>query len=308
MEVYGLRVKQLRPGLRTIKTGIAVLLAIVLTRLMTDEPLSLFYATLGAVVGMETTLSKAIRQGVTQMVGVLCGTVVGYGVVLLFPPAPPTMPPAWAVGLGLILLILLLNLFRLSFSLSLACLVFLWAVLMPTKSVFTDSLLRMRDTAVGVGTAIVLNVAVRPYNNKKRILSLLRRLRGRILGELNDLVIGERYPDLPESVALLRRLERELELYRSQRFLHRKNDEQALLYGCIQLTERMLQELEAICGMDSLGDLATENAERMRQMGLELPEADVAPRKCTRHDTIVMNYHLDKLLAACRCLDELTDA
>ena len=69
----------------------------------------------------------------------------------------------------------------------------------------------------------------------------------------------------------------------------------------------MVQELEAICGMDSLGDLAMENAAAMQELGLELPEAGLPARKCTRHDTIVMNYHLEKLLSAYRYLTELLE-
>ena len=40
---------------------------------------------------------------------------------------------------------------------------------------------------------------------------------------------------------------------------------------------------------------------------MELPEAGLSSRKCTRHDTIVMNYHLDKLLSAYQYLNELIE-
>ena len=71
--------------------------------------------------------------------------------------------------------------------------------------------------------------------------------------------------------------------------------------------DKTVEELEAICGMDTLGDLSTENAETMRTLGMAIPEAGIAGRKCTRHDTIVMNYHLEKLLSACRYLAELME-
>ena len=58
----------------------------------------------------------------------------------------------------------------------------------------------------------------------------------------------------------------------------------------------MVQELEVVCGMDSLGELSEENAERLKSLGVVPPAA--ALRRCDPSDTIVMNYHLEKLLAA----------
>ena len=295
--------KNLRPGLRMVKTAISVILSIVLVRQFAEEPLSVFYAAFGALISMETTFSKSIMQGLTQLIGVLAGTVVGYLSVFLF----PEITPAWFIGIGVLLLLLLSNTFNLSFSASLSCIIFLSACLMPTDNILRDSLLRLRDTSVGLGIALAVNALIRPSNNKKRILYLLRKLIRQVCADLEQMVVREQYPNLQECVDLLRRIDRENELYHSQRFFHRKNNCEALLGGCQQLAHRMVEELEAICGMDSPGDLATENAAVMQQLGMELPEAGLSSRKCTRHDTIVMNYHLDKLLSAYQYLNELIE-
>jgi len=127
----------------------------------------------------------------------------------------------------------------------------------------------------------------------------------RIPRDLESMVVYERFPDLQPNVELLRRIDRELELYHSQRFIHRKQDEEALLQGCRRLADRILLELEAICGMDSLGDLAPENEELLRVLGLAIPEQGIHPRKCTSQDTVVMNYHLQNFLSAYQYLGEL---
>ena len=62
----------------------SVILSIVLVRQFAEEPLSVFYAAFGALISMETTFSKSIMQGLTQLIGVLAGTVVGYLSVFLF--------------------------------------------------------------------------------------------------------------------------------------------------------------------------------------------------------------------------------
>ncbi len=290
-------------GLRIFKTALAVTLSILLVRLFVTNTLTEFYAAFGALIAMETTFFKSLKQALTQLIGVLAGTVFGYLSVLLF----PTFTPAWIAGIGVLILLVLSQVFKLSFSASLSCIIFLSACLMPPENLLRDSLFRLRDTAVGIGVALVVNALIRPYNNKKRILSVLAQLRALMPPLLHERVVRERIPDLSVLVPLLRQLDREMELYHSQRFFHRKHDDEALLAGCKQLVERMVEELEAICGMDSPGDLAMENAARMMELGMELPESGISGRKCTRHDTIVMNYHLDKLLAAYRYLGELME-
>ena len=296
-----LRWKHISLGTRVVKTAVAVTLSVFLIRFFTTDDLSVFYAGFGALIAMDTTFSNSLRQGLTQLIGVLAGTVMGYLSVLLF----PSMTPAWMAGLGVLLLIVLCNALKLSFSASLACIIFLSACLTPTEDIVRDSLFRLRDTSVGIGIALAVNALIRPYNNKKRILALLGTLRAQIPGHIEEIVVREQFPDLQESIALLRRLDRELSLYHSQHFFHRRHDDEALLRGCYQLAQRMLQEMEAICGMDCLGDLAMENAAVMQELGMELPEAGLPERKCTRHDTIVMNYHLDKLLSAYQYLGEI---
>lgn len=296
-------IKHIPFGPRMLKTAIAVTLAVLLIRLFDTEPLSVFYAAFGALIAMDTTFSKSLMQGLTQLIAVFAGTVFGYLSVLLF----PEFTPAWMVGLGVLLLIFLCHSLKLSFTTTLSCIVFLSACLTPTDNILHDSFLRLRDTSVGVGIALLVNIAIRPYNNKKRILSLLRSMRDQIPKDVEQLVVFEQYPDLTEHIALIRHLDRELELYHSQHFFHRKDDEEALLRGCHQLAQRMIQELEAIRGMDALGDLASENEETMRSLGLRVPKEGIQNRKCTRRDTIVMNYHLDKLFAAYDYLGELMD-
>lgn len=286
-----------------LKTALAVMLSILLVRLFATDSQTVFYAAFGAVIAMETTFSKSLMQGLTQLIGVLAGTVFGYVSVLLF----PNITPAWIAGVGVLILLVLSKLLKLSFTASLSCIIFLSACLTPTDNILRDSLFRLRDTSVGVGIALVINALIRPYNNKKRIMTMLTQLRSQVPKKLRQIVVEERFPDLTEEVELLRRLDRELQLYHSQRFFHRTNNDEALLFGCKQLAERMVQELEAICGMDSPGDLAMENAALMQELGMDLPEAGISGRKCTRHDTIVMNYHLDRLLAAYRYLGELME-
>lgn len=295
--------KHLPFGLRTVKTALAVTIALLIVRIYTDNSDAMFYAALGALVAMDTTLNRSLQQSLTQLLSVLFGTIVGFCVLYIF----HTSIPAWIVGIGIMLLILICNFLKFSYTITLSCIVFLSACMYGShsKDLLTDAALRMANTAIGLATALLVNITIRPYNNKGNILKLLKKLRSQIPQDLESIVVLERFPDIQPLIELLRSIDRELALYHAQRFFHRKNDDEALLGGCLQLAERMVQELEAICGMDSLGDLASDNANRLIALGIDLPNDGINDRKCTRRDTIVMNYHLDKLLTAYEYLGEL---
>lgn len=297
--------KHLPFGLRTLKTAISVTVALLIVRLYTNDNDAMFYAALGALVAMDTTLDRSLHQGITQLLSVLFGTLVGYAVLFVFHASIP----AWIVGLGVLVLILLCNMLKFSHTITLSCIVFLSACMYNSHSndLLRDAALRMVNTSIGLATALLVNIALRPYNNKSRILSTLKKLRRQIPKDLESIVVHERFPDNQSYIVLIRAIEHELSMYHAQRFFHRKNDEEALLSGCLQLAERMVQELEAICGMDCLGDIASDNEARLKALNITLPERGISNRKCTRRDTIVMNYHLDKLLSAYDYLGELME-
>lgn len=288
-------------GSRILKSALSVTLAIFLVRLITENTDAVFFAAFGALLGIERTLSAALRQGLTQIVSVICGTVLGYISALFF----PVMTPALLVGVGILLLITLCNRLKIHYAITLSCLVFLSATLTPSEDLLGDSIQRVVYTAMGIAMALLINAVIRPYNNKRRITELLQSLRDQLLLQVEQIVVLERFPDLAKDLVLVRRLDQELELYHEQHFFHRRQDDEALLRGCHQLAQRMMQELEAICGMDCLGDIAQENRELLEASGLKIPPERLLPRKCTRRDTIVMNYHLEKFLAAYRYLGEL---
>lgn len=289
-------------GPRVLKTALSVTIAVLLSRLITDNADAVFFAAFGAMLGIERSISAALRQGLTQVVSVVCGTVLGYGAALLF----PNSTPAVLVGTGILVVIVLCNRLKINYAITLSSLVFLSATLTPSDDLLGDSILRVVFTAGGILIALLINIVIRPYSNKRRIVQLLRELQGKLLKQAEQIVVLERFPDLSGDLVLVRSLDQELILYHEQRFLRKKNDE-ALLNGCNQLVQRMMQELEAICGMDCLGDIALENRAILEQLGLKIPAERLLPRKCTRRDTIVMNYHLEKFLAGYRYLNELLD-
>lgn len=286
-------------GLRTLKTAIAVTLAVLITGWFSS--ISSFYAALGAMAAMDRTISDSLKNCITQMVGVICGGIIGYLIVLAF-----GVPQAWIVGLGAMLVILVCNFFKIPFAISLSCVVMFSICLEPGDNILHDTVCRLRDTAIGLVIAVIVNITIQPYNNTRRIVGLLRRLIDMVPLLVRASVLDEKYPDLRPVAGLLETLDKEINVFRRQRFLRRKPLKYDVVYleGCQQLAVRIQQELGAICCMDTFGNIGVENGKRLAELGLALPE-DTQKRKCTKHDTIVMNYHLEKLLDARKYLQQL---
>ena len=283
-------------GLRTVKTGLAVALALFFADLR-GSPLPIF-AAIGAIVAMSRTVGDAFETCRTQFFGILLGAGFGAVFVNLFEGFRYI-----GTGLGLILLILLCVQLRLQFAVPLACIVFVSICLSPANEAFEYGANRLLDTSIGLATALAVNVLIKPYNNRARITSLLTHFLQSVPAYVEERVLHGRYPDLAPLRAQLDRIASELAIFEKQRAFraHSRAAQAAFLRGCEQLAQSVWQELSALCTMDEIGRLSPENAAQLSVLGLTAPDGAAAPPR-TDAD-IVANYHLDNLLRAYQYLE-----
>lgn len=290
-------------GLRTVKTGLAVMIALFLDTL---RPASLpIFAAIGAIVVMSRTLSDAITAATTQLAGITCGALAGCLFALLFPNDRYV-----AIGLGLILLIPLCHPLRIGFAVPLTCIVFVSVCLYdPARGTpVAYAINRFLDTSIGLATGFVINAVVKPYNNHSLILRLFEEYLASYLPALRELLLYGHYPTLSPFEAKLRRLHDEIRIFSEQPFPYRKQRkvEGAYLSGCYQLAEKMYMALSALCGMDTLGLPCEKSVKRLAALDIELPS--VLPKAKLDENDIVLNYHLNTLLDARGFLIELLNA
>lgn len=290
-------------GLRTIKTGLAVVLALLLDSLR-PNPLPIF-AAIGAIVVMSRTLSDAITAATTQLAGITCGALAGCLFTLLFPNDRYI-----AIGLGLILLIPICQPLRIGFAVPLTCIVFVSVCLYdPTRGTpVAYAISRFLDTSIGLAVGFAINAVLKPYNNHSLILRLFGEYTAAYLSALQELLLSGHYPALPPFETKLRRLHDEIRIFSEQPFPHRKQrkEESAYLFGCYQLAEKMYLALSALCGMDTLGTPNEKNRQRLAALGVALPSP--ASHSKPEEYSIVLNYHLHTLLDARSYLTELLSA
>lgn len=296
--------KQNRPhmphiGLRTVKTGLAVALALWLADLRGSP--SPIFAAIGAIVAMHRTLGDAFQMCLTQLFGILLGA--GFGTVFV------SLIPAFrylGIGLGLIGLILLCVQLKLQYAVSLACMVFVSICLSPPEEAFFYGSNRLLDTSIGLITALAINILLKPYNNAARITSQLEQFLAAVPPFVEQRELLGHYPQIEPLRAQLRRLNSELEIFEKQYAVHERTHRQdaIVLRGCEQLAQIIVQELSALCAMDERGHVSPENAERLAILHLTVPEDLPAPSR-SRED-IVCNYHLENLLRAYQYMQDLS--
>lgn len=284
-------------GLRTVKTGLAVAIALLIAGLR-DAAMPIL-AAIGAIGAMSRTLHDSWEVCLTQFAGILIGCTLAYFYVTLLPFC---RDPA-AIGLGLIGIITLCNFLRLDYAISLSCIIFV-SICLSGDDVLWYAVNRFADTSTGLAVAYAVNALIKPYNNRGAILREIDAFLSELTPLLRDRVAAEHYPNLDVLHERLLHLDAELEIYEQQSFPLRKERRGDCIYlrGCQQLAERIMQEFDALCMMDVPGVLSQENFQRLEARGMDLPRPKRAGQDA--HSS-VMNYHLGNLLDAYAYLEEM---
>lgn len=284
-------------GLRTFKTGLATALALLFADLR-HSPLPIF-AAIGAIVAMNRTVGDAFESCRTQFFGIVLGAGFGALFVSLFVEFRYI-----GIGLGLIALIWLCVKLRLQFAVPLASIVFVSVCLSTADSAFLYGVNRLIDTSIGLATALVINIVLKPYNNRARITGLFTHFMQSIPAYVEKRVIYGQYPDLSPLTQQLHYISEELSVFEKQHMLHAHGHraQSTYLRGCEQLAQTVLQELTSLCAMDEKGRLSPQNAEKLSLLGLSVP--DSLPILSATEADVVGNYHLRNLLQAYHYLSE----
>ena len=290
-----------RLGLRTVKTALSVMLSLYIASLFGE--LSIFPA-LASVSVMARSFDDGLRECRNQAVGIVIGGIFGCAIAYLVP-----YPPIWVMGLGVMFIIFFCASFNVGFSCSLSCAIFIVACMTDPSEVGSSVLTRFFHTAIGLGTGLVINYAVLPYNNSQKIIELLWELTDDIPTYLEQRFFLNQLPDLTEAQEKLDRLQYELSIYRHQRFVKKRlqRDEYSFMSGCLQLAQRCQRELQVLCAMEQVGIRDPELLQRMLDAGVGLPETGLPNHAPTPEEDTVTSYHLNRLLDARAFLIELLE-
>ncbi|MEG2787005.1 MAG: aromatic acid exporter family protein [Romboutsia sp.] len=138
-------------GMRTVKTGIAVMMCILLGQFLVQK---LFYCAIACVISVQDTVKGSMKVGLNRVKGTIIGGIIGFLFALIQPGEPILC------GLGVMLTIYTCNVLKIN-SVVVACVTFLAIHLgVGTYNPAYYSFHRVIDTSVGVVIGVVINYLI----------------------------------------------------------------------------------------------------------------------------------------------------
>ena len=283
---------RLRIGLRTVKTVIAVVLAMALVDHLGTSTSKLIFAMLGAMAAVQPTFKESWESCLTQIVGVLFGAAAG--VLLRLLPGSHLI----AVGIGILLVITLYNTLRIPYSPSLPCFVVVMVCVTPDVQPFQYAIERIWDTAIGLAVGMAINTLVFPYDNSRRIRATAESLDKVLIGFLEELFDGDDIlPDAAQMRKTIDAMDRELQLFANQKLilrLRRQKEELEVFRTCENKARELVARMEVLSQMGIPGRLDGENRRRLKACGANI--RDERPLDSVLERDVVTNYHVRQIL------------
>ena len=292
---------KLHIGPRTLKTALAVILAMVIVDAFGTTESRLIFAMLGAMAAVETTFKASLESCLTQIVGVIFGAVMG--VALQWLPIPELA----AAGIGIVLVITLYNAFGIRFAPGLPCLIVVTICTTPDIQPFAYALGRIWDTAIGLAVGMVINTLVLPYDNSRQIRATAESLDHEIIAFLEDMFDGDDHLPDPDAMAeKIGTLARQLDIFSDQILLTRRKRQSKELKTfrlCEHKARELLARMTVLSQVGRPGRLNEENRRRLKKCGANI--RDTRPLDSVQERDVVTNYHVKQIL---RLRRELLDA
>lgn len=286
--------KRIHIGRRTLKSAIAVILALSAVSLLgtTSASSRMVFALLGAMCAMENTFKQSLEACMSQFVGMILGAIVAAG--LSFVPIHSVL----TVGLGVVVVIVIYNVLGIYYSPNLPCLVVVMSCMNAEVYPFEYALGRLWDTAIGLAIGMLINVLVLPYDNSLKIHQAIEYFEKEVIAFMEDMFDGDKdYPDTEKMRETINDMAGQLGIYSKQWIpYHVKIDKKKLeiFLKCESKSRELLAQMEVLHQMEHPGRLDPEVKQRLENCGANIRDR----RKIVRYEEedIITNYHVSKIL------------
>lgn len=284
--------RKIHVGLRTVKTAVAIIIAMVLVEPYGATSSRLILAMLGAMAAVQPTFKESLESCVTQTAGVIFGAAAGVILVAL-PTGPLT-----SVLIGIIFVITVYNLLPDAFSPSLPCFILVMVCTDAEMAPIPYALGRIWDTAIGLTIGMAVNMLIFPYDNGRQIRETVDGLDQDLLRFLEDMFDGD--GRLPGADAMNRRiaaLESQLSIFANQRvLLHmgRRKRELERYKACEYKARKLVSHLEVLSQLDRPGRLSEDNRRRLAACGARVEDARALDSVMEKD--VVTNFHVAQIL------------
>lgn len=286
--------KRLHIGKRTIKTTVAVILAIMLVSSYGTTTSKIIFAMVGAMNAMQPTFRRSVEAFLTQVVGMILGVLMG--VLLLELPVYPLV----RIAIAIVLMITIYNVLQINFSPVLPCMMIVTVFTTPDLMPFAYTMGRLWDTTIGLGVGMLINILVLPYDNSIKIRNSIEYLKEEVIVFLGDMFDGDKqYPDTEKMADTITEMAGQLGILSEQWFpLQRKQNARrlAILKECEGKSRQLLAQMEVLSRMTKHGCLNATNYKRLEACGVKIAPTCMVNSVQMQELDIITNYHVEQIL------------
>lgn len=285
-------------GMRTIKTGIAVCLTLLISNLLNlDSP---FFASIAAILAMKASVSESLSLGKNRMLGTIFGGIVA----LLFTYFVPIN--TITISLGIIIIIYTCNLLGWRKSIELATMVFLSIIINYAEgSRLAYALNRTLATLVGLVIGTLINYLIVPpkSNHEKFIEESITKIHSEFKNSLEKLIWHKEFCPLGKLKELLNELENEYRIFKKDmKLIPGKDNEAHKFEVAFQSFVNIYYHLNTIFTIGEIPALNEDNIELIEGFfNREMPEEDNTVDKLS----IIYNYHINKIMEEFNTIDSI---
>ena len=266
---------------------------------------------------MEPTFKGSVEACLTQIVGLVFGTI--FGMLLLMLPIPHLLN----AGIGIVLVITLYNTFRIRYSPALPCLIVVTMCTVTDIAPLEYAVGRLWASGIGLIVGLMINILVFPYDNSNKIRATMDYLDKELILFLEDMFDGDNHlPDTMKMSEMIEDMKKQLKIFSGQSFVLRKREKKRqleLFRTCVGKESQLIAHMEVLSRLSYPGRLNKENRDRLLKCGALIKDEgglepdqekeDLKKEEKSSEQTeldIITNYHVGQLLLLRReLMDEL---
>lgn len=285
-----------KPGMRTIKTALAVVITLFIGDLLSIQ--SPFFAAIAAIISMESSVSESFKSGRNRIYGTILGGIVALTFSLMLPTN------TIVIGLGIIVIIYLCNLFGWKDTVKISSFVFLSILLNYESGSHLNYVLhRTLDTFLGLTIGTLVNFFVLPHNVKEKVVDSIDKIYSQLKSMLESIIWQDQNINIEQLRKDLIKIEEKYTILKSETRFHITKDDSSLDYRRIFIIfENTYNHLKIITTTEKNPVLDETN-----RISLE----ELFNRKINKPSTemdnvdLAYNYHLSKAIDNIKVLEKM---
>lgn len=287
-------------GLRILKTGLTVFLAALLADLI--SPGEGFVIIFTSIVALDSTINDSLRGGIKRLLNTAVGALIA--VIMIYSGLPMEL----TIPLSTMALIVVSNKLGLKGSIGISGAVLIIILLAKDKNPLLYSLVRLRDTGVGITTAVLVNLFIFPPKLYKRLKEKGVLLLDETYATINEVFHYRMASDIDSYKLKVENFSKEL-IKVKEEFAFKKSisNKNLLLYRqIISSFEKLKVFIENLSLMEEGIGVTRENQDKLDSiLKLEHISGIKIIEEAKSKEEILYNFLLEKILKNLNLLEEL---